>query len=262
MNITYFRYSANGNTFVVIDNQEGGYGHLKNSPETLSFLCRSPEGIGGDGVIFLEHSEKASLKMVYFNADGREVAMCGNGVRSVAHYCRHRKGDKNDIFVETPRAVYKTYCEGEWASIEMADISHKNALNISHLFPAKKSFYVKVGVPHCVFLVDKIKDSFLTTHAPRIRNHEMFPEGTNVNFVTILSQEKKEVLIRTFERGVERETLSCCTGATAGALALSHWINKDECTFHTRGGPMYLTVGNPILVKGKVFEYHRGEIQV
>ena len=263
LKIPYSQYSANGNTFILIDNSKGPYDYLKEQTKNLAFLCHSSKGVGGDGIIFVENSDKASIKMMYFNADGKEVSMCGNGVRSTAHYFYHQKEKQETIFVETSKAIYRTYCQGEHISIEMTDISHKNALDISHLFKGENSFYVEVGVPHCVFLVDEIKDIFINIHAPKIRRDALFKEGTNVNFVQRLSLENNIFAVRTFERGVERETRSCCTGITASALALAHWLGiEGKCFFHTPGGVINLSLGNPICLSGIVHECSRGKISI
>ncbi len=263
LKIPYSRYSANGNMFVLIDNRKGDYGHLKEKAETLVLLCCSSKGMGSDGVIFLENSEKASVKMEYFNADGKAVNMCGNGVRSIAHYFYHREEKKETIFVETSRAVYRTDCRGDHVSIEMGDISNKNLLDISHLFEGKNSFYVEVGVPHCVFLVDKMKDIFINIYAPRIRKNTLFKEGANVDFVEILSLKNNTFAVRTYERGVERETRSCCTGITASALGLIHWLGiEGECFFRTPGGLINLSLKRPIRLSGRVWEHSKGEIDI
>ena len=244
-----------------MDNRNNFYASLKHEPVILAKICRSLYGQQVDGVIFLEKSSVADIKMIYFNADGKEVAMCGNGVRSVAHYFYHYEKRKKTIFVETLRKVYRTSCLGDCVSIEMTDINRQNALDISSLFHGQESFYVEVGVPHCVFLVDKIKDEFLQIHAPSIRKNKIFLHGANVNFVEIFCLKDKEFMVRTFEKGVERETLSCCTGITASALALAQWMGvRDKCMFHTPGGPIELVLKDPIVLKGQVEEYSKSQI--
>ena len=262
MRIDYCLYNATGNTFILLDNRNQSLDILKSSSVIRRLLCRPDEGPSVDGLILLEQSLRASIKMLYYNADGLEASLCANGVRSTAHFFYHRIKKVSSLSVETPRSLLQTKITGKpgnfQVSLNLGDISQVDTLDISPLFPmASRSLYVEAGVPHCVFLVEKIEDTFLKDRAQKIRHHKIFPQGANVNFLEIISLEEKSFKVRTFERGVEAETLSCGTGTISSALALSHWFSlQGPLQFHTAGGPLevVLRAGENPSLKGGVFQ--------
>lgn len=220
-----FRYSATGNTFLIGDNREGQFG--KPSKEEIEKLCSAGKV---DGLIFLEKSEneEADFHMRYYNNDGGEVEMCGNGARSIVHFAKEVAGleetdskfkfsTKNSLYEGRPQKNYP---------IKMNEIGDWEKYDVSDLYEANASYFLNTGVPHCIYLVDDVSKVPLDEAGNKIRFHERFPGGTNINWVQILDNQK--IRMRTFERGVDGETDSCGTGATAAALAMSKIKNWNS----------------------------------
>ena len=259
MEIAYTKYNATGNSFVILDGRSGALGALGGGGESLALLARETQT---DGVICLERSTKADVRMVYFNADGGQVDMCGNGARSVAHYLWKRSGSR-EVGIETNRDVYRTRVEegGARVSIKMGDISGVDSIDLSSLLgQAKRHLYVEVGVPHCVFLVDRFDEGLFKDRAPAICRHSLFPKGANVNFVEAICLDQRRFLLRTFERGVG-ETLSCATGATAAAVAVSRWFGLEgTLSLAPLGGRMEVFIGDCTILSAQVCEVGGGMI--
>jgi diaminopimelate epimerase len=204
--ISFCKYHGAGNDFILIDNRSQQF----TDTGIIESLCHRRFGIGADGVILLEKSSSADFRMRIFNADGSEAEMCGNGVRCLAAFMRRlRAFDGAKFSLETMhRTLQVTYHE---SSIEVdmgrpTDIKHHEDLIV-----------LDTGVPHAV-LFTAIKGIDLAQRGPAIRYDERFsPRGVNVNFVEQTGPQS--LAIRTYERGVEGETLACGTGCTAAALA-------------------------------------------
>lgn len=217
----FSKYVGSGNDFILIDNRDLSF--PSHDLAFISKLCHRQFGIGADGVILLENAKTADFKMRIFNADGSEAEMCGNGIRCFFKFIRDCGIDRPSYLIETKEAQIKLE-EGKDEHVKVSmqqpfDVRFGIDLTID-LIPLKIHF-LNTGVPHAVIFLDEIKDSDLKDLAPKIRFHpEFFPKGTNVNFVTITG--KNEIAIRTYERGVENETLGCGTGACASAIATAH----------------------------------------
>ncbi|MFH2137055.1 MAG: diaminopimelate epimerase [Candidatus Omnitrophota bacterium] len=205
---------ASGNDFIVFDNRRSG---LKNGTELAAALCNRVEAIGADGLIFIEKSRKADFKMRIFNPDGSEAEMCGNGMRCAALY----KGKKSAT-VETLAGILKAELKDDAIKVKMTppkDMQLNMNLNINgRMYPVN---FVNTGVPHAIYFVEDLELAKVLLLGRLIRYHREFhPEGTNVDFVSIVDQEN--LAIRTYERGVEAETLACGTGSVASALIHHH----------------------------------------
>jgi diaminopimelate epimerase len=229
----FYKYSATGNDFIVFDNREGDANSLTKG-DRIAF-CSRRTGIGADGVLFLERSEKCDFKMVYFNSDGGEEGMCGNGGRAITHFAYkvlQIPFGKNDAYsIETQNGVYQASIKGNIVKLQMTEISGIGEKNIENLFEAKKSLFLKVGVSHSIFQVQDCDEVPLESISPAIRKET----DSNINFFQVVSE--GNIKMRTFEKGVEGETLSCGTGATATALAcqkLFGWTDKVQ--IETKGG--------------------------
>lgn len=218
MRWNFAKYAGCGNDFIFFDNRNGQFPWQHTA--LIQSLCHRQFGVGADGLILAESSACADLRMRIFNADGSEAEMCGNGLRCFVKFAQELGLHQAQYTIETMRRPLKASYQGSLISVEMGvpfDMQWKIALSeIPH-----EIHFLNTGVPHAIFFTEDIKAIHLAKLGPRIRYHERFaPTGTNVNAVQILSDEALE--IRTYERGVEQETLACGTGATAAALAAAY----------------------------------------
>ena len=218
MRIPYWRYSATGNTFLIFDNRQGDLHEF--SKEIYSSWAHEQKV---DGLLFLSppSSDQHDFHMRYLNADGGEVEMCGNGARSIIHFVNsicQMKSPGDTFTFSTKCAVYSGVADSaKGFPITMSEVAPFDELQVTGLFPkAKKSFYLFTGVPHCCFEVDDLDNDELMLYGKEIRYNELFENGCNVNFFKVISP--GVIHMRTYERGVEAETDSCGTGATATAL--------------------------------------------
>ncbi len=260
--MNFWKYSAHGNDFVVLDNRSGEIDGANH--HFWKDICSRRTGVGADGVLFVENSEKYDFHMRYLNSDGGEVSMCGNGARAISHfYSSHQDIFKHELCFSTKEGVYRSFLdkESDFVSIEMTEFYDENKIEISSFYNSLDSYYANTGVPHCVYLVDDIQEIDVETEGRRIRNLEIFPDGVNVNFISKIGD---KYAIRTYERGVEGETLSCGTGTTAAA----HFIFKieadeslNEMTFIARGGELKVSrEGDKLFYGGKVHLIYKGQL--
>jgi diaminopimelate epimerase len=248
MEIHFSKLHGNGNDFIVIDEWEHGVIPDDMKGQFAACYCDRRFGIGADGVIFLMRSEKSNLKMRLFQPDESEAEMCGNGIRCLAKYAFDAGYVKESCTVETlagEMGVTLGYSEESFtATITMIppqfdrkEIPAVGSGDYKETIEGYEVHAVNTGVPHAVIVVDSVDAVDLGTVAPKIRHHASFPKGTNVNFVERTGE--NSIRIRTFERGVEDETLSCGTGATASA-AVVHKLGLagEVVDVETRGGPL------------------------
>jgi diaminopimelate epimerase len=232
----YFtKMSGAGNDFVLIDNRAGNT-YLNRSQ--IARLCDRHRGIGADGILLLEKaSNRADFRMRYFNADGGEAEMCGNGARCFARFANKVAGTQGKISFETPAGVISADLVGDLVTLQMtepSDLRLKVTLRIAD--KGKTVHFINSGVPHVIIPVSKIDDVNVQQEGAPIRYHEMFsPKGANVNFIEKRGPTK--IAVRTYERGVEDETLACGTGVVASALIFAATENaSDPISVITRGG--------------------------
>lgn len=223
MNIPFSKYSGAGNDFILIDNRSGIYSDYF-SRKFIVNTCHRKFGIGADGILLVESSDKAEVKMRLFNADGSEGEMCGNGLRCFARYLIEIGYTQKDYHIETLSGINQIWFDQEnvvttFNLIEKSkwkfDFSLSGIdLNLS---------YLNTGVPHIVAFVDSriaLQELSLEEIGPMLRHHPYFsPAGANVN-IAYYDADCKQLHVRTFERGVEGETLACGTGSVASALSL------------------------------------------
>ena len=212
MQIKFDKYQGAGNDFIIIDNRDKKYSVLKTGQ--LKALCNRYTGIGSDGVILIQDTKDADFEMHYFNSDGNSGSLCGNGGRcSVAFAKRHQMINNKTKFKVNDGFHHAHLLSANEIRLQMQDVS-----SIDHY---GESFFVDTGSPHYVKIVNNISSINVKKEGADIRYSDFFmPNGVNVNFL-----EKKNnsyFLIRTYERGVEDETLACGTGAVAGALIMFH----------------------------------------
>lgn len=204
---------ASGNDFVVIERSPRP---TVNSPRILARrICDRKFGVGADGLLILEKSKIADVKMRIFNPDGSEAEMCGNGARCIALYVK-----RPDIKIETKTGIIETRVNKDKIKIKLTDpVDLKLNILIKLNLPLRVNF-INTGVPHIVVFVEGLDKIDVVNLGRQLRYHKRFaPFGTNVDFVEILSD--KSIKIRTYERGVEDETLACGTGVVASALVTS-----------------------------------------
>ncbi|MFM1879586.1 MAG: hypothetical protein RLZZ241_2452 [Bacteroidota bacterium] len=227
----FYKYQATGNDFVVIDNRNGVF-PVENW-EFIAKLCHRRFGIGADGLILLEAVADADFKMVYFNADGKLGSMCGNGGRTAVAFA-HFLGiiDRECVFLAADGPHRARYSNGQIA-LQMTDVS---VIEQHNTFS-----FLNTGSPHHVQIVPDYLNVDVVASGRKIRNEIYGVLGSNVNFVRVLDHGGLEV--RTYERGVEDETLSCGTGVTAAALALHYKgvISSTAVPIATKGGQLQVT---------------------
>lgn len=246
MKTNFTKYTCQGNDFLLFDlmKDQSSAGQEFSVPLVKS-LCDRKMGIGADGVLVMTPVDTADFRMTYYNADGNEVEMCGNGSRAmVSHYFRHHGDDKkSEVSFLTLNGLYHgAIGENDLVKVQMTEID-KTQLDLVKDYEkkigSKKSFYLKVGVPHVLFEVDQLDAIDLETWGREVRYDERFAQGTNVNFFTVL--DTGHLQMRTYERGVEGETLACGTGATALAeVYRQHYENKSVVKIELAGGTVLL----------------------
>ncbi|MGA1868789.1 MAG: diaminopimelate epimerase [bacterium] len=216
MKIPFSKMSGCGNDFILIDNREC----ILSTPigELTQMICDRHNGVGADGLIIIEKSDTAHFKMRFYNSDGGEAEMCGNGARCVARFAYLTRIAPAKMTFETRAGeIEGQVLEDGHVKITMGRIPFKLSEGRIDSIEDGPLYYLTVGVPHTVFFVDTIDTVDVFTRGRSIRYHEKFaPAGTNVNFVKVLNQDS--LVIRTYERGVEAETMACGTGASASAI--------------------------------------------
>lgn len=221
----FAKYVGCGNDFIFFDNRSPFF-PLENRP-LIQKLCHRQQGIGADGIILLEQSSIADYRMRIFNADGTEAEMCGNGIRCLMRFLEHLGHLGPTYNIETSQRIIQLSHQGPHITAQIG-VPSNIKLNIPIQYKEKQlsGHFLNTGVPHLVFFVDDIETIDLATFGPFMRHHSLFnPHGTNVNLAQILSPFLLKV--RTYERGVEAETLACGTGAAAVALA-AHYLYQQN----------------------------------
>ncbi len=252
--IQFTKLHGNGNDFILIDEYDGEIISEKNKASFAQKYCDRRFGIGADGVLYISKSDCADLKMRLLQPDMSEAEMCGNGIRCLVRYALAAGYMRVDTCtVETLAGVLSVDTRKEngtvWIKVNMgkpledrADIPAKGeGAFINEPMGELHVSVVNTGVPHSIVFVDDIDSVPLMNIAPSIRYDDVFPNGSNVNFVQVNTD--SEVTIRTYERGVEGETLSCGTGSVAAAFIANKLGKTGEIvTVHTKGGPLRITI--------------------
>jgi diaminopimelate epimerase len=225
MNIAFEKYHGAGNDFVIIDNRSLFFD--KKDTGLIAMICNRRIGIGADGLILLESDEQTDFKMVYYNADGNESTMCGNGGRCLVAYAKSLGIIKdNTLFIAIDGLHKATIDSNNNVNLQMKDVNDIESFN--------DDFVLDTGSPHYVKIVKEYTADFVNK-AKSIRNSDRFiKEGINVNFIKV---DNNNLEIRTFERGVEDETLACGTGCVAAALSVMKTNkNINSVNLKTVGG--------------------------
>ncbi len=229
MKIDFFKYQGTGNDFVIIDNRKSDF--PKDNYDLIQKFCDRKFGIGADGLMLLENDDNADFKMEYYNADGRPGSMCGNGGRCIVAFAKSLDIFKDSTKFEALGKSYEATMNGKEVSLRMVDVNKIEVFD-DHVF-------LDTGSPHHVAFIENLSEFNVVEKGRKIRYGAPYNEaGTNVNFVEKLNNNTFGV--RTYERGVENETLSCGTGVTAVALASYHLDKTSEKMVHieTPGGKL------------------------
>ena len=228
MQIQFFKYQGTGNDFIILDNRDRHYDGL--SKEDVAFLCDRRFGIGGDGLMLLNTGEGVDFVMTYFNSDGRESTMCGNGGRCLVRFANHAGIEKELYRFLAIDGIHEARVEGKNVALKMNDVSS--------IDKREDASVLDTGSPHYVAAVKDIKNFEVFEKGKAIRYNEEFKrEGININFVEALSP--SQIFVRTYERGVEDETFSCGTGVTAAALVFGQeGSGTKEMEVKTLGGEL------------------------
>ena len=212
MKIEFFKYQGTGNDFILLDNRQNIYDAI--TPNQVKHLCDRHFGIGADGLMLLNNKEGYDFEMIYFNADGNPGSMCGNGGRCIVKFAWMLGIKKKEYHFLASDGGHEAEIDfDKEVRLKMQDVNDVNfTLN---------NFLLNTGSPHYVKYVKDSAGIDVVTEGRKIRNSKEFAEnGVNVNFIETLSDD--EIFVRTYERGVENETLSCGTGVTASALIAAH----------------------------------------
>ena len=221
----FYKYQATGNDFVVFD---GRGSNIPNHVEFLSKICDRRFGIGADGVIIIQNSDTYDFKVDYYNPDGT-CSLCGNGTRSAIRFAEKLGLVKSHTFFEAFDGPHEAeILPNNTIKLKMTDVQ-----NVIHF---EEGIFIDTGSPHLVQFVDDVETVDVYQIGRKLRYETPVEKGTNVNFVQIV--DKSNLKIRTYERGVEQETLSCGTGVTASALAASLKGLETHIALQARGGEL------------------------
>ena len=259
MKIKFQKYQGTGNDFIIINNNRLSFPN-KNK-DLIKHLCDRKFGIGSDGLILINPSEKTDFEMIYFNSDGNLGSMCGNGARCSVKFAQNQKIIKSNTIFNA--------CDGNHNATINKDLITLSMKPVDKIKTFNNDLFLDTGSPHYIRFVENIEGFNVYNEGKLIRNSSEFKdEGVNVNFVQIISE--NEFSVRTFERGVEDETLSCGTGVTAVALAMFHLkkTNSKKLKIKTRGGELTVEFNNSengyseIYLTGSVKMIFSGEIEI
>ncbi len=244
----FAKLQASGNDFIIVDNREGELEVFINGIDVEEFVrrvCNRNRGVGADGLILIEHPEDPlnSFRWRFFNSDGSVAEMCGNGSRCAVRFCYEKGIADEEVSFETLAGVIKArvYEGGRVVRVQLTPPSEPSEKKLKLNGSVIEGVFINTGVPHFIVPVNDIEEIDVVGLGRRIRFHGEFePKGTNVNFLEPLGADT--IRIRTYERGVESETLACGTGATACAL-VSWWkgyINEKPVKVITKGGDVLM----------------------
>jgi len=229
MSITFYKYQGTGNDFILIDNRSLQF--PKNNTKLVASLCDRKFGIGADGLILLENDELSDFEMIYYNADGNEGSLCGNGGRCTVAFARYLNIINDKTTFNASDGEHMASIKNDIVSLQMQDVSE--------IREKPDYVFLDTGSPHHVQLIHNIQDFKVVKEGRKLRYGLYGESGSNINFVE--ATDKDDVfVVRTYERGVEDETLSCGTGVTAVALAMHNAkkVNSEKVTIQTEGGEL------------------------
>ena len=256
MVLSFYKYQGTGNDFIIIDNRTNSF--PKNDTKLIENLCDRKFGIGADGLILLETDNITDFRMVYYNADGRESSMCGNGGRCLVSFARFLGIIEDHATFNAIDGLHKATIANSQVHLQMNDVTRIDSFD--------HYSFLDTGSPHHVQMVTDLGSQNMKKAGAALRYGKYGEEGANINFVEPLG--KDTFAVRTYERGVEDETLSCGTGVTAVALALHNrgHIDKEHVVLQTEGGKLEVSFKkdssgySDIYLSGPATQVFKGEI--
>lgn len=258
--VDFFKMHGGGNDFILIDHRKRCFPRPEQ-PKLARRLCTTKVGVGADGLILLEKGERADLLWRFYNADGSEAEMCGNGARCAARFAVLQGMAGPSLTLETLAGVIHCEVTDRSARVQLPQVGDLR-LHLEIPLPGEtlRGHFLRVGVPHTVIPVEDLKTVAVSRLGREVRFHPLFqPAGTNVNFISVANPH--ELWIRTYERGVEDETLACGTGSAAAALVAAHLGQvRSPVLVHTRGGEILTVTFAPPEAPTEV--YLEGETRV
>lgn len=226
MKIHFYKYQATGNDFVVIDNRTAGYSFSKDQIEKI---CHRKYGVGADGLMLIEKDPGLDFNLVYYNRDGSQ-SLCGNGSRAAVRMA-------SALGIVNGKAKFNAYDGEHQAELLPTGIVKLKMNPVSKTVKIGKDQFINTGSPHFIRFVESAENYPVFEEGRKIRYSDQYkPGGTNVNFVELLNN--NAIFVRTYERGVENETLSCGTGVVASALAASFNGYSSPISVKTLGGDL------------------------
>jgi len=224
--IHFYKYQATGNDFVVIDNRTGEYSFSK---EQIEKICNRRFGVGADGLMLIEKHPTLDFNLVYYNSDGSQ-SLCGNGSRAAVMMAA-------TLGLLKTNTTFNAYDGAHEAELVNAGIVRLKMNDVSVVKKSGEEYFINTGSPHHLRFVQDVNTYPVVEEGRKIRNSETYaPAGTNANFIQLLDH--KTIAVRTYERGVEDETLSCGTGVTAAALAASFHGYTSPVHIKVKGGEL------------------------
>ena len=260
MQIDFYKYQGTGNDFVMIDNRQAIF--PKDNVQLIAHLCDRRFGIGGDGLILLENDNETDFKMVYYNSDGNLGSMCGNGGRCLVAFTKKLNHINNNCtFIAADGLHQATISEDGLISLQMKEVSNIK-IESNYVF-------LDTGSPHHVQLVEDLENYNVKENGASIRYSELYGKtGSNINFVKQINEDTFS--LRTYERGVEDETLSCGTGATAVAIAMNATgkTQSNSINLNVEGGKLVVSFDKKdnhftnVFLKGPAEFVFKGSIEI
>ena len=227
MIVEFYKYQGTGNDFIMIDDRENKFDIVDDA--LITALCERRMGIGADGLILLREHDTLDFEMIYFNSDGNQSSMCGNGGRCIIAFAHMLEMIDAETTFMAIDGEHKGEIMEEGIFLKMQDVTKIEGVG--------DGLVLDTGSPHFIEMVDDLDNLDINKEGRKIRNSAPFKkEGINVNFVL----DTAELKVRTYERGVEAETLSCGTGVVATALAMhyANCIEEDLISVNTKGGEL------------------------
>jgi len=253
MQIAFQKYQGAGNDFIMLDNRDGKYSGLNTAQ--IAQLCHRNKGIGADGLILVEQAEKADFKMVYFNADGKESTMCGNGGRCIAKFAQ-------DLGLIQDKATFTAIDGPHWATFDGDQVA-LGMVDAPAVEERHGGLFINTGSPHHV--ENRVAGPDFVSVARELRNR-YGAEGCNINFIQACND---ELSIRTYERGVEGETLACGTGAVGAAMiaVAKQWVSAAPVKLYAQGGVLEVDFKGTgpftnVVLKGPAVKVFEGTIEL
>jgi diaminopimelate epimerase len=262
MKVPFYKYHGTGNDFIIIDERDYRF---KLTKQQITLLCNRNFGIGADGLMLLQDAAGFQFRMIYYNSDGQESTMCGNGGRSMICFAKHLGLITDEASFVAVDGKHKAIITGDQGNGFVVKLKMNDVDEIAshHYYD-----FLDTGSPHAVFFVNEVIDTDVVAEGRKIRYSPSFSDvGTNVDFVEILPAGLK---VRTYERGVENETLSCGTGVTASVLvfAMKNPRIESPCRVETKGGLLTVYFSrrhkgfSDIWLEGPALFVFKGEIEL